>query len=449
MSEPASAGRLPRVAIVGRPNVGKSTLLNRLASRRRSIVGPTEGLTRDRVSTEVEWRGKKFQLSDTGGLVDAALREGAQGSIAAKMSTHAMKAVDEADAVLFVVDATTGVTAEDQVLAKRLSRVNVPVLIVANKADDPSTDEVSAMWALGLGEPLAVSAVHGHGSGEILDRLIEVLPEEASAPAEDPMPSIAIVGRPNVGKSSILNSLVGEEQAIVHDEPGTTRDSIDSVANVDGKVYRFIDTAGLRRRARTRGVAVAATSRTNEAIHRADLAIIVVDSSEGVTSQDQRIAEAVAEAGVGALVAMNKWDLVKEEEMAERVLRSIDDRLHFLSHAPVVRTSAVTGRGINKLVGHIDEVLRARNQRVPTSQLNRLVQEAQQQTPPPRARNLNVRIRYASQVGTAPPKVVLFSNAPVAESWLRFLERRMRESFGFAGNPIKMTVRTRKPKRSE
>lgn len=435
--------RIPRVAIVGRPNVGKSTLVNRLAAKRGSIVGATAGLTRDRLDTEITWRGKRFIAHDTGGLTHRALRGEGPGTITGKVAARAVEVASQADLVLFVVDASTGITGEDVELTKRMKRIETSVLLVANKVDN-AADEIDAseFWSLGLGEPLMVSALHGRGSGDVLDRVVALLPEVAEEEIEE-ISSIAIVGRPNVGKSSLFNQIVGDERAIVHHEAGTTRDSIDTIVQLKGRDYRFIDTAGMRRRARTKGVEIYSADRTRSAIDRADVAILVVDAGEGATAQDQRIAEAVAEAGVGAVLAVNKWDLVEGSEMAERVERSITDRLHFVSYAPMLRTSALTRRGVEKVLPPLERVLQARHLRVPTARLNQLIQEAQQKVPAPRAQNRNVKVLYGTQVGVAPPSFVLFSTGRLARSWLRYLERRLREEFDFTGNPIRLMPRER------
>lgn len=438
-----SERRLPVVAVIGRPNVGKSTLVNRLAEIRSSIVGPMSGLTRDRLDVDASWRGRGFTLSDTGGLIEAALGADSTATITGKVASKALAAAERADLVLFVLDARDGVTADELALVERLRRVKPAVIVVANKVDAAEQEaDVAEMWSLGLGEPMMVSASQGRGSGELLDRIVEMLPE---APEIDvpPMPAIALVGRPNVGKSSLFNRLVGEERAIVHFEPGTTRDSIDTTVEIDGRSMRFIDTAGIRRYAKTEGVEIYSASRTRAAIERADLAILVVDASEGATSMDQRIAKQVGEAGVAAIVALNKWDLIEDETHALSVERSMSDRLHFLAHAPMVRTSATSQRGLTKLLDRFDPVLRDRNFRVPTGELNRLIQAAQQKTPAPRSGNKLARILYATQAQAAPPTFVLFSTAPLAEAWLRFIERRLREEFGFEGNPIRLIVRER------
>ncbi|MCA1839416.1 MAG: ribosome biogenesis GTPase Der [Actinobacteria bacterium] len=440
MTEPRTGSR-PKVAIIGRPNVGKSTLVNRLAARRGSIVGPVEGMTRDRVDTEVSWGGRTFTVSDTGGLLESAMRttdEGITGKVAAK----AVAALNDCDLVLFVVDAEVGITSDEVALADRLRRVDKPLILVANKVDSERDEaNVTEMWSLGLGEPMVVSAIHGRGSGDLLDRIVDALPETLDNDEEVPIPSIALVGRPNVGKSSIFNKIVGEERAIVHHEPGTTRDSIDTIVELDGRFFRFIDTAGIRRRAKTQGVEIYSASRTRDAIERADVAVLVVDAAEGATSQDQRIAKQVEEAGVAAIVALNKWDLIKDPDLVETAERSMADRLHFVDYAPMVRTSARTQRGIKRLIGQLDEVLAARTLRVPTSRLNQVIQEAQQRAPAPRSSGRNSRVLYATQASTAPPTFVMFASGGPNITWLRYIERRLRETFGFTGNPIRLVWR--------
>lgn len=435
-------GRLPLVVIAGRPNVGKSTLVNRFVGRRASIVGPQAGLTRDDVRRRVEWNGRLFEVADTGGVI-ADRKPG----LGLRVSDRALDTVEDADLVVLVVDLTTGITRDDLELARSLHRVKVPVVLVANKADGPVAESgLAELWSLGFGEPLPVSALHGRGAGDLLDRLVEILPDDAG-PTEPQMPSISIVGRPNVGKSSIFNALIGRERSIVHDEPGTTRDAVDTIVELDGRSYRFIDTAGLRRRAKTTGVDIYGTGRTREAIGRSDLSVLVLDASEGATTQDQRIAEMVAGYGVGAIVALNKWDLIEDEEQALRVERYVSERLGFVDHAPMVRTSARTRRGLDKLIAEIEPVLQGRTIRIPTPRLNSIVAGAQQKTPVPRSGHRNVKVLYATQVEEAPPTFVLFTSGPIAKSWQRFLEHRLREEFGFNGNPIIMKVRPKKRER--
>lgn len=435
---------LPRVAVVGRPNVGKSTLVNRLAEQRKSIVGPKPGLTRDRLDTEVLWRGRRFIVHDTGGVVEGEMRKASTATISRRVAETALRAVEGSDLVLFVGDVSTGITNDDVALARRLQKQEVPVLLVANKADNEELElAATELWGLGLGEPVPVSSTHGRGSGDLLDRIVEMLPEEPSEAEVEAPPAIAIVGRPNVGKSSLFNKIIGDERAIVHPEPGTTRDSIDSIVELAEKTYRFIDTAGIRRRARTKDVEIFSASRTRDAIGRADLAIVVVDAAEGATSQDQRIGKTVGEAGAAAIIALNKWDLVTEPDIAKDVETTMRDRLHFIDYAPMVRTSAVTARGVERLIRQIDPVLEARKIRVSTGRLNQLMEKIQQAVPPPRDRNRNVRILYATQSDVAPPTFVLFSTGRLATTWLRYVERKLREEFGFLGTPLKFVPRLR------
>lgn len=436
--------QLPLVAVVGRPNVGKSTLVNRLAARRASIVSPQEGVTRDVLARPVAWRGREFRVLDTGGLIGE--RSGGPPRIATEVAQRALIAARGADLVIFVIDNETGLMPDDFALAERLKRMKVPVILASNKVDDASAEPQAAeAWSLGLGEPVCVSALHGRGSGDLLDRIVDLLPE---FPAEDgevaeTETAIAIVGRPNVGKSSVFNRLVGEERAIVHHEPGTTRDSIDTFVEINGKGYRFVDTAGLRRRSKAKGVESYGAGRTREAISRSDVALIVLDASQGATSQDQRIAESVAEAGVGAVIVANKWDLIEGREGADDVMRSITDKLAFISYAPLVRTSATTGRGISQLAQQIDKVMQTRGRQIPTPKLNALIHEWQNKTPPPSSRGKSPRVLYATQSGTAPPAFMLFATGRLSPEWLRFIEHRLRDEFDLTGNPLRIIVRRR------
>ncbi|MEO7804739.1 MAG: ribosome biogenesis GTPase Der [Actinomycetota bacterium] len=432
----------PRVAVIGRPNVGKSTLVNRLAGRRGSIVGEVEGMTRDRLDTDVNWAGRDFILSDTGGIVEATMRPDA--TITGKVAARAMKTLEDADVVLFVIDAATGVTSDELALAIKLRRIDAPLIVVANKVDNDAVEiDASELWNLGLGEPMMVSSTHGRGSGDLLDRIVDLLPPPGEELIPTEVPSIALVGRPNVGKSSIFNRLVGEERSIVHHEAGTTRDTIDTIAEVDGQKVRFIDTAGMRRRAKTQGVEIFSASRTRSAIERADIAILVVDAFQGATSQDQRIAEQVADAGVGAIIALNKWDLLEDSVAAEAAELSMKERLHFIDYAPLIRTSATTKRGMGKLTEAIAPVIEARDLRASTGVLNRLIQDAQQKTPAPRVANKTVKILYATQASVAPPTFVLFTTGKLSPSWTRYMQRTIRDEYGFLGNPIQIVVRER------
>ncbi len=442
VSEVAVQAPVGVVAVVGRPNVGKSTIVGRLSGRRGPIVGPMAGLTRDRLDVEATWRDKTFILQDTGGLIEEALGPTGLDGLTGRVADQAVAAIGAADLVLFVVDATVGITSDELALAERLRRQKAPVVLVANKVDNLGAELVAAeLWGLGFGEPFPLSALHGRGSGDLLDRIMELLPDEPSGLAIPAPPAIALLGRPNVGKSSLFNRLVGEERAIVHADPGTTRDAVDTMIEVNGKHYRLVDTAGIRRRAKTSGLEIPSTGRTRSALARADVAVLLVDIMEGAGHQEQRIARAISEAGVGVVLVLNKWDLVDGETEAKAFARAAVDKLSFIAYAPLVRTSALTGRGAMKLIPKVDEVLEARTLRVPTSELNTFVQDAQQSNPPPRVDQREVRILYATQAQTAPPTMVLFTNGELGAGWLRYLERRLRETYGFTGNPIHFVTR--------
>ncbi|MGH2704811.1 MAG: ribosome biogenesis GTPase Der [Actinomycetota bacterium] len=425
--------------MIGRPNVGKSTLVNRLVGARGSIVGEEPGLTRDRLEAEVEWAGRMFVLEDTGGLL-ADLLTSDSSAVTAAVAAKALEAARSADVVLFVVDTQAGITSDDLSLAQMLQRESFPVLVVANKADDAAGEAAAAeFWQLGLGEPVPVSGLHGRGSGELLDAVIALLPAEPAREEAALVPSVAIVGRPNVGKSSLFNRLVGAQRAIVHEEPGTTRDTVSSLVELDGRTYRFVDTAGIRRRSKTAGVEIYSASRTRTAIDAADVAVLVIDAAEGVTAQDQRIARTVAEAGAGAVTVLNKWDLVDDATVVDT---TVADRLHFVHYAPLIRTSAATGRGIGRLIPQVDAVLAGRGIRIPTATLNELFRGIQDRHPAPSGAR-PARVLYATQISSEPPTFVLFSTARLAPAWLRFVERRLREEYGFTGNPIRLIVRER------
>jgi GTP-binding protein len=432
-----------RVSVVGRPNVGKSTLVNRLAAGNKALVGAMPGLTRDVIEADVEWAGRTFVIADSGGVLEEALSWKAAETIGGRVAQRAMETVANSSIVLFVVDGRHPVTAEESAMADRLREMGNKVILVGNKIDDASheADAISELSLLGLGAPVLVSALHGRGAGELLDQIIEALQTSSSAEPKSQFASIAIVGRPNVGKSSLFNRIAGVDRSIVHGDPGTTRDAIDTWVDVSGVTYRFIDTAGVRRAGRTTGIEKMGGERTAAAVRRADLAIMVIDAAEGVTSQDQRIARQVAEEGVGALVALNKWDLVKGDEEVKRREDSVAERLGFLSYAPHRRISALTGRGVEKLLADIPMVLEERIRRVPTSRFNKLLGDVQQSNPPPRKGTRGVRVKYGTQASTAPPTFVVFASGELSESWLRFVRRRLREEYGFQGNPIRIKVR--------
>lgn len=427
------------VAIVGRPNVGKSTLLNRIIGRREAIVEERPGVTRDRKEVEASWQGREFTLVDTGGWM-------ADGdALDDKVSRQSEQAIATADAVLFVVDATVGVTEDDARVAGLLRAVDAPVLVVANKVDDRVHEaSIWELMSLGLGEPSPVSALHGRGAGDLLDRLVASLPEEADDGEVDEgegerIMGVALVGRPNVGKSTLFNRLTGEERAVVHDRPGTTRDTVDTVVETDHGPVRFIDTAGMRRKARIdEDTEYYSLVRALRAVDGADVALLVVDATLGVTHQDQRLAERVDAAGCPIVVLLNKWDLC-DAEQREDVMVQVGDKLHFVGEAPVLRISALTGRNVQRLWPALEDTLDDYRTRIPTRKVNDVVRSAQAAHPAP----AGVRILYATQGATDPPTFTLFANREVPRTWLRYLERKLREDLDLGSTPIKLRVRRR------
>lgn len=431
-----SAARVPVVVLVGRPNVGKSALANRLVGRRVAIVEPQPGVTRDRNVLEAEWAGRPFRVVDTGGLDEAG------GELSDQVGVQVRRAVAEGDLVLFVADASVGITREDEAVAAFLRRSGRPVVVVANKVDSERREtDAWDLVRLGLGDPQMVSALHGRGAGELLDRLVELLPGDLEAAEEkepDPTPAVAIVGRPNVGKSTLLNRLAGEDRVVVHDEPGTTRDAVDTVVETPEGTVRFVDTAGLRRAGRVdEPVEYYSLVRAHQAIDRADVALLVIDASLGVTHQDQRLAERIEAAGSPVVVVLNKWELL-DAEAREDVRSQVADRLGFLGDSPVVSVSARTGLGTHRLMPAISASLGAYRRRVPTRELNQLVQEAQARHPAPGA-----KVLYAVQGATDPPTITLFATRTLPPSWLRYLEHRIKERFGLGQTPVKLRVRRR------
>ena len=439
---------LPTVAIVGRPNVGKSTLVNRLVGRRDAIVEEKPGVTRDRTAHVAEWRGMKVSVVDTGGWTPGWARS--EGSYDDAVSAQAERATSEADLVVFVVDVTVGITEEDAAAADWLRALRAPVLLVANKVDRTGFEpELAELYALGLGEPIPVSAQHGRGSGDLLDDIIDALRtsnafERASQHVEEDIPGVALIGRPNVGKSSLFNRLLGEERTIVDDRPGTTRDAVDTVVELeDGSAYRFVDTAGLRRKFRSGGATeYYSTVRTVQALDAASVALLVVDAGQEIGEQEQKLARQILDAGRAVVLVLNKWDLT-DEYRRERIERERDRLLHFISWAPMVRTSATTGRGLDKLLPQVDLVLEEWLRRIPTSALNDWLSEAVAATPPPMHLGRNVRIRYVTQVAVGPPRFRVFTTAELSPGYLRYLERRLREAFGFTGTPLDVGFRVR------
>jgi GTP-binding protein len=440
---------LPVVAIVGRPNVGKSTLVNRIIGRRAAIVEERPGVTRDRKEFVGEWNGRAFRVIDTGGWLSAGESglTGEEPALSAKVSAQAEAAMREADVVLLVVDVTTGVTEEDAQVARVLQRGTPRTLVVVNKVDDERREaDAWEFTRLGLGDPVPVSALHGRLSGELLDAVVDALPEEPEREhehADDDIFSVAIVGRPNVGKSTLFNRLVGEERSVVHDLPGTTRDAIDTIVETEDGPLRFVDTAGLRRKSRIdEPTEYFSLVRALEAIDRADAALLLIDASEGVTHQDQRLAERVDAAGTAIVIVLNKWDLVATEDR-EGIRRQVADKLGFLTYAPVLPVSALTGRRAHQLMPALRQAEEAYHQRIPTAALNRVLRDAQAAHPAPVVKRHRPRIMYATQGATDPPTFTLFATHSVTPQYLRYLERKLREAFDFGPTPIKLRVRRR------
>lgn len=433
----------PLVAIVGRPNVGKSALFNRISRSRVSIVDDTPGITRDRVYAQAEWCGRAFTLVDTGGI------EAYPGdSIAAQTRRQAQMAIEQADVVLFVVDARVGVTGEDDDVAGILRKSGKPVIVVASKVDDPSHLDYG-LYSLGLGELIPTSAVHGSGIGDLLDAVIRSLPnDEAEAAVDDDAIRVAVIGRPNVGKSSLVNRILGEERSIVSDVPGTTRDAVDAVLEFGGDRYIIVDTAGIRRKGRIDvGIEKYSVLRAMSAIEKCDVAITVVDGTEQPSAQDTRIAGYAHEAGKASVIAVNKWDAVEPGDTAareyERTLRTFMD---FMPYAPVVFVSALTGRRVGKLLETVKYCAAQHGRRVQTAMVNRVVQDAVMRNPPPPDRGKEVRVYYATQVSTRPPRFAVWVSHPgsVHFSYKRYLENALREAFDFAGTPIEVLLKQRK-----
>jgi GTP-binding protein len=419
---------VPAVAVIGRQNVGKSTLVNRLLGSREAIAHETPGVTRDRVEVEASWRGRSFRLVDTGGFV-----HGARG-IDARVTRQAERAAAEADVIVLVVDVQTGPTEEDAALARSLRGAEVPVLLVVNKVDGEREEpDALAFHGLGLGDPVAVSALHGRSSGDLLDRIVEVLPEETPGRVETGEPRFALVGRPNVGKSSLFNRLVGEERSVVFEEAGTTRDAVDAVVGWQDRRVRFVDTAGFRRPSRAQGVEYYSFLRTERAVERAHVAMLVLDAAQGFTAEDKRIAARVTELGRGIVVVANKWDLVREKD---RLFKELANELAPFARAPVLRTSAKTGTGVHRLPGELLEVHGRWSRRASTATVNEVLGSAQGERPAP------VRYRYATQVSAGPPTFVLFGGRPPGATYERFLENRLRRALDLEGVPIRLRFRS-------
>ncbi|MGY0063053.1 ribosome biogenesis GTPase Der [Streptomyces sp. LZ34] len=437
----AGHGPLPVLAVVGRPNVGKSTLVNRIIGRREAVVEDRPGVTRDRVTYEAEWSGRRFKVVDTGGWEQDVL------GIDASVAAQAEFAIEAADAVVFVVDATVGATDTDEAVVKLLRRAGKPVVLCANKVDGPSAEADAAMlWSLGLGEPYPVSALHGRGTGDMLDAVLEALPE---APAQTFGATvggprrIALIGRPNVGKSSLLNKVAGEERVVVNEMAGTTRDPVDELIELGGVTWKFVDTAGIRRRVHLQeGADYYASLRTAAAVEKAELAVILIDASESISVQDQRIVSMAVEAGRAIVVAYNKWDTL-DEERRYYLEREVETELGQIQWAPRVNVSARTGRHMEKLVPAIETALAGWETRVPTGRLNAFLGEIVASHPHPVRGGKQPRILFGTQAGTKPPRFVLFASGFLEAGYRRFIERRLREEFGFEGTPLQISVRVR------
>lgn len=447
---PGAREATPTVVVVGRPNVGKSTLVNRFVGRRVTVVEERPGVTRDRIELAAEWNGVPFTVVDTGGWL------GAGDDLDAKVAEQAERAMAGADLVLHVVDATVGVTTEDDDVARLLHRYHAPVLVVVNKVDNERREaDAWEFLSLGSGDPFLVSALHGRGAGDLLDEVVRRLPapgqEEVPVGGDDDgtavvgedhsatgVPRVALVGRPNVGKSTLFNRLIGEERSVVHDLPGTTRDSVDTVIDTPDGPVRFIDTAGMRRKSRTEnGTEYFALVRALETLDRSDVVMLVVDATEGITHQDQRLAERIGAAGSPVVVVLNKWELLATDDR-HRVLVDVEDRLAFVGEAPVLKVSARSGLGVHRILPTLRDAVAAYHRRIPTGELNRALRSFQADHPAPGA-----RIRYVVQGAVDPPTFTLFSSRRLPATYLRYLERRLREEFDIGPTPVKMRVRLR------
>ncbi|MTI84076.1 MAG: ribosome biogenesis GTPase Der [Firmicutes bacterium] len=433
----------PVVAIVGRPNVGKSTLFNRIVGKRIAIVEDKPGITRDRLYQDTDWNGKEFTVIDTGGIdFDEA------DSITAKIRAQVNMAIRECDLILFLVDSKQGTVPADEETAAILRKAQKPVILVANKTDNFNNNtQFMEFFQLGLGEPLPISAVQGLNIGELLDAVTSALPEPVDAKTGNEAVRIAVIGRPNVGKSSLVNNILGEERVIVSDIPGTTRDAIDSPFFIEDNSYILIDTAGIRRKSRIdRSTEWYSVNRSFKAVERCDVALMLIDSVEGVTDQDKRIAGYAHDRGKATIIVVNKWDLVdKDEKTASRFMEHIRYNLSFLSYTPIIFVSALTGRGMHKVLSLVNYVAEQANMRISTASLNQLMEDAILHNPPPAKKGKRLKIFYATQAGVNPPTFLIFANDPdlVHFSYMRYVENRLRETYGFEGTPLRIVFRRR------
>ena len=438
-------GPLPILAVIGRPNVGKSTLVNRIIGRREAVVEDVPGVTRDRVSYPAEWAGRRFMLMDTGGWEHNVF------GIHARVAEQAELAIQMADAILFVLDATVGATGTDELVVPLLRKSGKPIVLAANKVDGPSGEsDAAGLWSLGLGEPHAISALHGRGTGDLLDAAMAVLPEISAGGGVVPEGGprrVALVGRPNVGKSSLLNKVVGSERVVVDSVAGTTRDPVDEFVELAGKTWVFVDTAGIRRRVhQTSGADFYASLRTQAAIEKAEVAVVLVDASEPITEQDTRVITQVIEAGRALVIAYNKWDLM-DEDRRPYLEREIEQDLVQVQWAPRVNISATSGRHMDRLVPAIEMSLASWDMRISTGRLNAFLGELVAAHPHPLRGGKQPRILFATQADTRPPRFVIFASGFLEAGYRRYIERRLRETFGFEGSPISISVRVREKRK--
>lgn len=443
----------PIVAIVGRPNVGKSTLVNRIAQTADAIVHQSRGVTRDRSYHEADWNGRSFTLVDTGGIEPLK----SEDVFSASIRDQALAACEEAAVILFVVDGTTGVTEEDESVARMLKRVKAPVFLLVNKLDNPDRegDNLWEFYSLGVGEPIAISALHGHGTGDLLDEVVALFPEEDDLPAEPSDPnslSVAIIGRPNAGKSSLFNKIIGSDRSIVSDIAGTTRDAIDTIVERDGRRYCMVDTAGIRKKSTVyENIEYYSMVRGLCAIDRADVALLVVDSTTGMTEQDQKVANLAIERGCALVILLNKWDLLKDDREREQVMETVDRRLTLAPWASVLRISALTGRSVEKIWALIDAAAAARASKVSTSRLNQMLTEMREFGHTVVDGKRRLRMHYVTQTGTKPPTFTFFVNHTdmVNDTYRRYIENRMRAAFDFKGTPIRLRFRKKDSKKED